>query len=268
MEKVFNYEGNKIVVIKCNDDIWFSGKDVAKVLGYVKTRNAILKHVDCNDKTNLMSLDVSLELVNYQGSSIFINEFGLYSLIFGSKLSTTRSFKKWVTTDLLPTIKKDGFAKRLDHNFKENLTFMIENEYDLHVKVVSFLRKRYPHSLLTATLGDNQDTEQKRIRSFLLGYLRGSPDLVIHNLHKHYAGFAIEFKTPNGKGVLSDDQNKMLRMYRNNGFKILATNDYDLIILQISDYFRDVTIKCTICKKNFSDTKSICNHIESFHKKA
>ena len=65
------------------------------------------------------------------------------------------------------------------------LTFKIENEMDLYVKVVFFLKKRYPHSLFTITLGKNQDTVQKRIDSFKKGYLRGSPDLIINNLHKH-----------------------------------------------------------------------------------
>ena len=56
------------------------------------------------------------------------------------------------------------------------LTFKIENETDLHVKVISFLKKRYPHSLFTVTLGENQDTSKKRIESYKKGYLRGSPD--------------------------------------------------------------------------------------------
>ena len=86
------------------------------------------------------------------------------------------------------------------------LTFKIESETDLHVKVVHFLKKRYPHSLFTVTLGENQDTVYKRIDSFKKGYLRGSPDLVINNLHERYSGFAIEMKSPKGNGVLSPDQ--------------------------------------------------------------
>ena len=81
---------------------------------------------------------------------------------------------------------------------------------DLHVKVVSFLKKRYPHSLFTVTSGENQDTVFKRIDSFKKGYLRGSPDLIINNLHKHYTGSCIEFKSPKGNGVLSPDQSMML----------------------------------------------------------
>ena len=54
----------------------------------------------------------------------------------------------------------------IDHKYNNTLTFKIENEMDLHVKVVSFLKKRYPHSLFTVTLGENQDTVHKRIDSF------------------------------------------------------------------------------------------------------
>ena len=80
------------------------------------------------------------------------------------------------------------------------LTFKIENETDLHTKVVAFLKKRYQHSLLVALLGENQDSPYKRIDSYKKGYLRGSLDLIVLNLHKNYTGFAIEFKNPNGKG--------------------------------------------------------------------
>ena len=90
------------------------------------------------------------------------------------------------------------------------LTFKIENETDLHVKVVSFLKKRYPRSLFTVTLGENQCTSVMRIDFYKKGYLRGSPDLIINNLNKHYTGFAIEFKSPKGNGVLAPDQSIML----------------------------------------------------------
>ena len=106
----------------------------------------------------------------------------------------------------------------MNHKYSYSLTFKIESETDLHVKVVSFLKKRYPHSIFIATLDKNQETSKKRIESHKKGYLRGSPDLLINNLHKQYTGFAIEFKSRNGKGILSYDQSKMLRQYQNNGF--------------------------------------------------
>ena len=98
----------------------------------------------------------------------------------------------------------------LNHKYNDCLIFKIENETDLYVKVVSFLKKRFPHSLITATLGENQCTSAMRIDSYKKGYLRGSPDLIINNLHKHYTRFAVEFKSPKRNGVLSPNQSMML----------------------------------------------------------
>ena len=144
----------------------------------------------------------------------------------------------------------------MNHKYNETLTFRIENETDLHVKVVSFLKKRF------------QYTGTMRIDSYKKGYLRGSPDLIINNLHKHYTGFAIEFKNQNGKGILSPDQSMMLRQYQNNGFKTLVSNDYDHIIEQLIEYYRDVRILCSCCQRRFVSSQTLKNHIKSFHKMA
>ena len=252
IEKVFHYEENESSFIKCGDDRWFRGKDIAKALGYEKTRNAILKHVDDDDKSILE--DIS-PFKNEQGGSIFINESVFYSLIFGSRLESARNFKRWVTKDVLPSIQKTSRHDYcIDHRYNNALTFKIENEMELHVKVVSFLKKRYSHSLFTVTLGENQDTVFNRIDSFK--NLRGSPDLIINNLHKHYTGFCIEFKSPKGNGILSPGQSMILLQYQNNGFKTLVSNDYDHIIEQVIEYFRDVRIKCSYCSRRFISSQS------------
>ena len=168
---------------------------------------------------------------------------------------------------VLPSIRKTGrYDYCIDHKYNNTLTFKIENEMDLHVKVVPFLKKRYPHSLYTVTLGENQDTVHKRIDSFKKGYLHGSLDLIINNLHKHYSGFAIEFISPKGNGVLSPDQSMILLQYQNNGFKTLVSNDYDQIIEQIIEYFREVRILCSYCPRRFVSSQSLKNHINGFHK--
>ena len=290
IEKVFHFNENQINVVKCNDDIWFKGKDIANALGYENPGKAIRIHMDSDDK---MPIDELLMVskggvqfgppskrgpksgppseINYQRSTIYVNKSGLYTLIFTSKLKSAKVFMKWVTSKVLPSIKKTGsYVMPIDvgHKFNNALTFKIENEMDLHVEVVSFLKKRYPHSLFTVTLGENQDTVHKRINSFNKGYLRGSPDLIINNLHKRHSGFAIEFENPNGKGVLSPDQSMILLQYKNNGFKTLVSNDYDHIIEQVIEYFRDVRIKCSYCPRRFISPQSLRNHIEFFHKRA
>ena len=274
IEKVFHYEENEITVIKCRDDIWFKAKQVATLLGYLDPGRSIRQNVDPEDRISLEKLigkggenQPSPLVSNFQGSTLYLNEFGLYSLIFGSKLESAKAFKRWVTNDVLSSIQKTGrYDYCIDHKYNNKLTFKIENEMDLHVKVVSFLKKRYPQSLFTVTLGENQDTVHKRIDSFKKGYLRGSPDLIINNLHKHYTGFCIEFKSPKGNGVLSPDQSMILLQYQNNGFKTLVSNDYDHIIEQVIEYFRDVRIKCSYCPRRFISSQSLSNHIKGFHK--
>ena len=133
------------------------------------------------------------------------------------------------------------------------------------LKWFSFLKKRYPHSIFSVGLGENQDTVNKRIDSFKKGYFCGIPDLIVHNLNKHYTGLAIGFKSPRGQGVLSSDQSKMLRQYQSNGFKTLVSNDYDHIIEPLIEYFR---ILCSYCPRRSISSQSLKNHIESFHKMA
>ena len=97
IEKMFHYEENEITVIKCRDDIWFCGKDIAKALGYSIPCKAICEHVDPEDRSSLECFTKgSLKqtpLKNQQKSAIFVNESGLYSLILQSKLESAKVFK-------------------------------------------------------------------------------------------------------------------------------------------------------------------------------
>ena len=270
IEKVFKYGETELSVIKCKDDIWFRGKTSAEVLGYSNPLKAIRTHIDSEDKEEMSELVYKGDAQNghpfrnVQQGTIYVNESGLYSLVLRSKLESAKEFKQWVTSQVLPSIRKTGrYDYCIDHKYNNTLTFKIENEMDLHVKVVSFLKKRYPHSLFTVTL---EDTAHKRINSFKKRYLRGSPDLIINNLHKHYTGFCIEFKSPKGNGVLSPDQSMILLQYQNNGFKTLVSVDYDPIVEQVIEYFRDVRIKCSYCPRRFISSQSLRNHIKFFHK--
>ena len=176
---------------------------------------------------------------------------------------------KWVTSEVLPSIRKTGSYVMLifvGHKFNNALTFRIENETDLHVKVVSFLKKRFPYSIFVAPLGENQDTSIKRIDSFNKGYIKGTPDLTINNLHRYYTGFAIAFKTPKSYGTLSNEQFNILFHYQLNGFKTLVSNDYNRIVEELLVYFRDVRVKCSFCPRRFISSQSLRNHIKGFHK--
>ena len=82
---------------------------------------------------------------------------------------------KWVTSEVLPSIRKTALyvmPTDIGPKFNNALTFRIENETDLHVKVVSFLKKSFTYSIFVAPLGENQDTSIKRIDSFNKGYIK------------------------------------------------------------------------------------------------
>ena len=84
---------------------WFMGKDVAKVLGYKNPSNALQVHVDAEDKTSYL---IQVSGSNYKANTLFINKSGLYSLILASKLPQAKAFKRWVTREVLPQIRKTG----------------------------------------------------------------------------------------------------------------------------------------------------------------
>lgn len=97
-----NPEFGSIRVVEIENEPYFVGKDVAEILGYTNPQKAIRDHVDEEDKT-------LNELFTVNGTKgILINESGLYSLILSSKLSTAKKFKRWVTSEVLPTIRKTG----------------------------------------------------------------------------------------------------------------------------------------------------------------
>lgn len=92
-------------VMNINNEPWFVGKDVAEILGYSNPRKAIIDHVDDEDKTNGVTIRDS---IGREQNPIFINESGLYSLILSSKLPNAKEFKRWVTHEVIPTIRKTG----------------------------------------------------------------------------------------------------------------------------------------------------------------
>lgn len=102
--QLFNFENNQVRTLLINDEPWFVGKDVAKILGYSNPRDALSKHVDDEDKNSVAIRDGNKGNPN----QTVINESGVYALVFGSKLTSAKRFKHWVTSEVLPTIRKTG----------------------------------------------------------------------------------------------------------------------------------------------------------------
>lgn len=102
--KIFeNEEFGSVRTMEINGEPYFVGKDVAEILGYANTSKALIDHVDDEDKLN----NETLSSLGQRGGWL-INESGLYSLILSSKLSNAKKFKRWVTSEILPAIRKTG----------------------------------------------------------------------------------------------------------------------------------------------------------------
>lgn len=115
--KIFNnHEFGKIrIILDENNEPWFVGKDVAEILEYKEPNKAINRHVDEDDR---MKHPITDNLGREQ-ETYLINESGLYSLIFSSKMDKARKFKRWVTSEVLPAIRKDGGYMLVNKNNSE-----------------------------------------------------------------------------------------------------------------------------------------------------
>ena len=130
-------EFGKVRTVVINDTPWFVGKDVAEILGYVDTNKALAMHIDEEDKLN----DKTASSLGQRGGW-FINESGLYSLILSSKLPKAKEFKRWVTTEVLPAIRRHG-------------AYMTEQTLEEALSSPEFLIK------LATELKDAKDTNKK-----------------------------------------------------------------------------------------------------------
>ena len=286
LEKSFNNEELGIELksyIDKQQNIFFIGKDVAAILGYSHTKEALKRHVSEENKMlRFMQVNCSGRETRPQQNDnrgretrpqqndnrgkyyTIINEPGFYELVFGSKLEFAKKFRQWVFNTVLPSIRKYGQYKMFDSPW--NKMIMISNERDLHYKVVQLIRNYYPDSILVAGLGENQDTEEKRLDSYKKGYQRGEPDLMILNFHKDYRGLCIEFKSPTNNYEVSESQLKMKEKYTQNNYAFILSNDYDKISKIIHKYFAGVRIPCEYCSKAFRKTKTLNNHYRIFHR--
>ena len=109
MNEIFNFHGQEVRTVMFDDEPWFVGKDIADILGYVNSRDALAKHVDEDDK-----LRSQIATAGQMRNQTVINESGLYSLILSSKLPQAKEFKRWVTSEVLPAIRKQGGFIRED----------------------------------------------------------------------------------------------------------------------------------------------------------
>lgn len=121
--QIFNNEefGN-VRSLMIDNEPWLVGKDVAEALGYSNPRDALSKHVDEEDKRS----NVAIHDGSQNRNMIIINESGLYALVFGSKLPSAKKFKHWVTSEVLPTLRKTGSYAKVPTDPRELLMLTIK----------------------------------------------------------------------------------------------------------------------------------------------
>jgi prophage antirepressor-like protein len=145
--QIFNSpEFGQVRTIQQNGEPWFVGKDVAEILGYTNPSKALVDHVDDEDKLN----NDSLSSLGQRGGWL-INESGLYSLILSSKMPKAKEFKRWVTSEVIPAIRKTGkyeaMAQAVPIN-DEPATDFTQLEFDQRIRIAAIIascrRERLP----------------------------------------------------------------------------------------------------------------------------
>lgn len=124
--QTWSYENSEIRTVEKDGEPWFVGKDVADILGYQNGSRDINRHVDEEDRHKVMIFDG-----NQDKETIVINESGLYSLILSSKMPNAKKFKHWVTSEVLPSIRKHGMYATED----------LLNNPDLAIKAFTALKE-------------------------------------------------------------------------------------------------------------------------------
>ena len=145
--QIFNSpDFGQIRTIQQNGEPWFVGKDVAKILGYERADNAIRNHVDDEDK-----LMHQISASGQNRGMYIINESGLYSLILSSKMPKAKEFKRWVTSEVIPAIRKTGKYEAMAQAVPvddEPATDFTQLEFDQRIRIAAIIascrRERLP----------------------------------------------------------------------------------------------------------------------------
>ncbi|EPH66139.1 phage antirepressor protein [Enterococcus faecium 13.SD.W.09] len=148
-QQVFNFENNSIRTILVNDELYFVGKDVAEILGYKNVSRDINRHVDEEDRQNYQNGTFE----SPRGLTI-INESGLYSLILGSKLPKAKKFKRWVTSEVLPSIRKTGGYTNIPRTFHEALRLAADTEEE-RARMEQQIKLDAPYTMFGKTVSNS-----------------------------------------------------------------------------------------------------------------
>ena len=159
----WDFENSEVRTLIIDNQPYFVGKDVATVLGYSNPRKAIGDHVDEEDKNTVTIRDG----IKGNPNMTVINESGLYSLILSSKLPTAKKFKRWVTSEVLPAIRQNGYYT--SHN-NEDIDLTIQNRIAIAKLLATTPNSRLPlvQHILEPVIGDVSEFTNKKLSATVI----------------------------------------------------------------------------------------------------
>lgn len=230
---VFNSEEfGDIRAIEIENEPWFVGKDVAEALGYSNTRDALATHVSDEDKNTVVISDGKRGNPN----QTVINESGLYALIFGSKLESAKRFKHWVTSEVLPAIRKTGNYK-IPMTIEEQLQIVAKGTLEVkeEIKRVDNDLQNFKEDMPLLALECQRITRAKNQKVVPLMGGKKAPAYKNKSLmHKVY----------------SDVDAQLRREFGVNTYKAIKRSQCDLAVNIIEDYVLPMYLKEEIDAEN------------------
>ena len=180
----------KIRVLEKNGQPWFIGKDVAAILGYERSTKAVQDHVDDEDRDVIPIQDSIGRLQN----TPIINESGLYSLIFASKLPDAKAFKRWVSSEVLPSIRKHGayikddILRKMRNNdvFTDQLLDRLFEEQEKNEELLDYVEKIAPKAMYCDVVLRSPSPIQTTILAKDYGMSAVSFNRLLHNMGIQY----------------------------------------------------------------------------------
>lgn len=200
------FDGSNVRTLVIDGQPYFVGKDVAEILGYANTRDALSKHVDSEDK-NTVAIHDGIKRGN--PNQTVINESGLYSLILSSKLPSAKKFKRWVTSEVLPAIRKHG-AYMTNEKIEEVLT-----DPDTIIKLATQLKQEREGRLLA----EHQNIINRPKVLFADAVSVSDTPILIGELAKILKQNGVETLEVDGK-TLAMGPNNLFKWMRANGYLI------------------------------------------------
>ena len=219
MNEIFNFKGQEVRTVTINNEPYFVGKDVAGILGYANTRKALIDHIDEEDKDDVTIRDA----IGRNQTMTAINESGLYSLLLSSKMPNAKKFKRWVTNEVLPAIRKHGLYATDD---------LIANP-DLAIAAFTALkeeREKNKELMAAVAIGQQQIAEMKPKATYYDVVLKCRDAVNISVIAKDYGWSAMrmnEYLHEKGIQFKQGDIWLLYQKYAPNGYTKTNTHIYE-----------------------------------------